>query len=113
MWGTRPYKMDDLTMLPQADADSLARALVRSPTWGEAWLGFAVRVLRPGRPETSRLAASCADQAGVCDPNNYLLWENIGRLRLGMGDKDGADAAFKRMHELREWKEPPNTEFRF
>lgn len=112
-WGTRPYNLDSFDAVASADVRTAARMLVRSPTWGEAWLALGNGVLRPGRPETSSLAANCADRAVALDPNNYLLWEQAGYLRYGIGDRAGADSAFARMKELRPWKEPPDMDRKF
>ena len=69
--------------------------------------------MQPANRDANLLAWECANRATEYDPNNYLLWERVGYLRFSVGDKEGADAAFARMNELRYWKKPPNTGVHF
>ena len=91
----------------QAGLPSLASLMRAMPTSSQVWFNLALEAHKAAPGKSGELMRGCLAQAGACDPNNYLLWLEIGRNRLMLGDNDGARAAFRRVHELRSWMTPP------
>ncbi len=89
--------------LNQAGLPPLASLMRAMPTSSQVWFNFAVEAHKAAPEKSKDLMLSCLAQAGACDPNNYLLWLEIGKNRLMLGDNDGARAAFRRVRELRSW----------
>jgi hypothetical protein len=93
--------------LNQAGLAPLACLMRAMPTSSQVWFNFAVEAHKASPGKSKDLMLSCLAQAGAYDPNNYLLWLEIGKNRLMLGDNDGARAAFQRVHELRSWVAVP------
>jgi len=94
---------DTQDALNRADLPSLAARLRAMPTSSQVWFNFALEAHKAAPGKSRELMRNCLTQAGAYDPNNYLLWLEIGRNRLMLGDNEGARAAFQRVHELRSW----------
>jgi len=102
-------QLDSNLYLRLADTRELARALVWSPTSWYAWLCFGRQACLRGGLESERFGERCMSQATAYDPNNYLLWRELGHTRLRLKDYSGARAAFKRVRKLRHWVPVPEV----
>lgn len=100
---SRLRTMDAPTYLEYAGARDVQTALVWAPSSWHAWYYLGRHAFMLHTPEATRFGAQCMMRAGECDPNNYRLWLEIGKAHQGIGDIEGARAAFKRVRELRDW----------
>lgn len=100
-------RLDDSTYLKSADPTELARALTWSPVSWQSWVYLGFKAARERTDAGKALAAHCITNAGRYDPNNYVLWQYIGKLRLRLKDYPGARAAFARVKSLRAWVTTP------
>ena len=98
---------DAPTFVESADARDVQRALVWAPSSWHAWYYLGRHAFMLQKPEATSFGAHCMARAGACDPNNYRLWLEIGNMQRGLGDIEGARAAYKRVHELRDWVQTP------
>jgi O-antigen ligase len=101
--GGRLRVFDAPTFLESADARDVQRALVWAPSSWHAWYYLGRHAFMLQKAEATSFGAHCMARAGACDPNNYRLWLEIGNMRRGLGDIEGARAAYKRVRELRDW----------
>lgn len=102
---------DSMAFYRSADAPALCRSLAGAPTSWQAWYYLGREARRTKTPAGRDFGARCLTQAAAYDPNNYRLWLELGELRLFLGDRAGARAAFSRVRELRDWvKTPPVPE---
>ncbi len=107
--GTTPSKLDYAEFIERAGEKDMVSALSSSPTAWYVWTRFGSYVFQKDTFDSMRIGEQCFSRAADYDPNNYLLWESVGRTRLLMGDEESANAAYSRMKELRVWKEPKKT----
>ncbi len=103
------HVVDSRTRMERGTPRQLGRMLTWSPTAWQAWYHFGRQACLAGKPETARFGESCITRAAACDPNNYLVWLELGKLRLRLGDPAGARAAFARVRELRDWVKVPDV----
>jgi hypothetical protein len=102
-WG-RFARFDSASVMSRLPIRAVRRALVWAPTSAEAWQQLGRAAVQAARtPETERFRESCVTRAVSYDPNNYRIWNTLGRLRNGLGDRRGAAEAFARVKELRDW----------
>jgi hypothetical protein len=92
--------------ISRAPARELARGLCWSPTSWRTWYHFG-RALALDSTPAMRFGEKCMSKAAEYDPNNYVLWNTLCSVRLQMGDREGARAAFARARQLRSWLSPP------
>jgi len=107
-FGTR-LRLDSHARLKHAQLPELRDALVWAPTSWQAWYYFGRAACAGGTPASFRLGERCFSQAGAYDANNYRLWRRIGKLRLSLGDRQGARDAFARVRSLRWWAPVPSV----
>ena len=107
--GLAMQRMDSASYLWRADIGDLRRALLAAPTSRDAWYYLSRRITQAGGTQAGPFAEKCMSQAAAYDPNNYLLWLDLGNLRLKMNDDAGTRAAFRRVKELRSWAEVPRV----
>ena len=104
----RPMRdMDAPEYLRKADARQVARALTWAPSSWHAWYQLG-RVTWGNTPDHTRLSEKCITRAAELDPNNYLLWRDLGNLRRDLGMTDEARAAYARVKQLRSWVSVPD-----
>ena len=96
-------KLDTSGFASASRPPALARGLVWAPTWPYAWNRLAEQIARHPSPEALPIALACAETAMRYDPNNYRRWYTVGDIRLRMGDRRGARAAFDRVKQLKPW----------
>ncbi|MCK5850961.1 MAG: O-antigen ligase family protein [Kiritimatiellae bacterium] len=106
--GTRVYTRDISDFATTSDPDELATTLVWAPTSWMAWCYFGRSLFQCQNREAYILGEKCISRATEYDRRNYRLWETLGYTRASMGDKEGAQMAFARMHALRPWKKSPD-----
>jgi len=94
--------------LAEQDLPALARAMTWAPTSPEVWYNFGWEADRAAPRRARKFAEACMTQAAAYDPNDYLLWKEIGDRRLKLGDIPGARAAFARVKALRSWVRVPD-----
>jgi len=107
--GVGLYSADSRSRMERASPRELGRMLTWSPTAWQAWYHFGRQACLMGRPECVEFGEACIARAAECDPNNYLIWMQLGKLRLSMGNRAGARAAFARVRALREWVQVPEV----
>ncbi len=106
-------KLDAHEQLQTASPAELRRALVWAPTSWHAWYYLGRQVFAEGASRTPpdrrlfTLGEAYLTQAAWCDPMNYRLWDQVGRVRLSLGDGPGAEKAFERAKALRPWLYTP------
>ncbi|MGQ9660730.1 MAG: O-antigen ligase family protein [Kiritimatiellia bacterium] len=106
----RPMReLDSPDHLRRAPIPVLTRALQWTPTSWFAWYELGRRVRHEYGKPAFEFGEACATQATAYDPNNYLLWLAVGKMRLRMEDYDGARKAFARARELRHWVAIPDV----
>lgn len=103
------HAMDSRSRMEKAEPRRLAHMLAWSPTAWQAWYHLGRHACLTGKPEAARFGESCIARAATLDPNNYLLWLELGRLRLSLRDHAGARSAFARVRELRDWVQLPKV----
>lgn len=86
----------------------LAVAMQWSPVSWQTWFYFGRECCRDRQRESKLLGERCITEAARLDPNNYLLWRELGHLRLKLGMTDKARTAFARTKELRYWVDVPD-----
>jgi O-antigen ligase len=86
----------------------LGRALIWAPTQWQAWYHLGRQACLLDTPAGFRFGERCYTQAAAYDPNNYRLWREVGDLRLNIGDRARAAAAYRRAKELRHWLDVPD-----
>lgn len=113
------HQSDALNFPPTATLPELAHAISAAPISWQAWYEFGRRVCNATERswETLRLGENAILRAAELNPNNYRLWLELGRLRMALGDRQGARIAFDRVQALRDWvrlpimeNEPPVSE---
>jgi len=109
--GLSPHNLDSTDYIVTADAKQLCRALEWSPTSWQAWyhLGRCAIIADPGG-ETGRFGERCMTLAANYAPQNYPLWTELTEVRLRMGDREGAIAAYGQVKRLRSWVRIPELE---
>ncbi|MFU8780706.1 MAG: O-antigen ligase family protein [Kiritimatiellia bacterium] len=93
-----------ITAAPPAMA---MRALHAAPTYPIVWRRLAATLWQHPDPEAHAYAVALLTQAAEYDPNNYILWRTLGERRQAIGDNTGANAAYHRVRELRDWVRVP------
>jgi hypothetical protein len=108
IWHREMLMYDSRSFMRRIPPARLAAALRWAPTSSTAWyrLGRAARRLRTDRGY--RFAEACMTQSVVYDANNYRYWKDLGDLRLYLGDRPGAQAAYDRVRALRTWVRVPD-----
>jgi len=100
-------RLDSPARMADLDLRQLSRSLEWSPVSWQAWFYFGRECCRDSRRESKLLGERCVTRATELDPNNYLLWRELGHLRLKLGMTDAARKAFARAKELRYWLDVP------
>jgi hypothetical protein len=105
---SRPMRrLDRLSAFQHMSLTEAARALAWAPTSWHAWYYLGYHACNHPHPEAPVFAEACMTRAVEMDPNNYRLWRAVGTMRLELGDKEGARAAFARVKALRFWADVP------
>ncbi len=102
------HRSDNPHALPHASLPELMHAVAWAPTSWQAWYEFGRRCFFAQTWDAARLGEDAITRAAQLDPNNYLLWYEVGQLRLNMNDRSGAQKAFERVRELRSWVPIPD-----
>jgi O-antigen ligase len=104
-------RLDSPHSLADADPRELRQALIWSPNYYEVWAQLGRYAYGAGIERRDRalsgIGERCLTQAAAYDRQNYRLWYQLGSMRLSLGDRDGARAAFARARELRSWLDIP------
>jgi O-antigen ligase len=102
------HRKDSIRFCRSASAAELAKALPGAPSSWMHWYYLGRQAYRTRTPEGRVFSEACITRAAELDPNNYKIWRELGELRLGMGNRAGAAAAFRRVRELgRDWVNLP------
>jgi O-antigen ligase len=109
-WHAPIQRFDSLGFASAADAAALVHALSWAPTSPHLWVRLGERFADADNPATRRLGDRAATIGLEYDPHNCMLWVRLGHLRLRLGDRRGAKAAFDRASELRSWIKVPKIE---
>ncbi len=104
----RMHRGDNPNALPHASLPELMHAVAWAPTSWQAWFEFGRRCFLAQTWDAARLGENAISYAAQLDPNNYLLWYEVGKLRINMNDRRGAQKAFERVRELRSWVPIPD-----
>jgi hypothetical protein len=107
--GAAMQNLDAPAWLGRASLPELVRALSWAPASWQVWYNTGRRACAEGSDDAAAFGERCIAQATAYDPNNYRLWRELGRLRLSLGDRPGARAAFRRAKELRHWVSVPHV----
>jgi len=99
--------LDQPTYLQYAGPLELSRALAWSPTHWQVWYRLGRQACLLDTRAGFQFGERCYTQAAAYDPNNYRLWKEVGDLRLNIGHRAGAAAAYRRAKELRSWLNVP------
>ncbi|OGV68577.1 MAG: hypothetical protein A2283_10890 [Lentisphaerae bacterium RIFOXYA12_FULL_48_11] len=110
--GKSVYKTDFSDFFETASNEEICRALVWSPTSWRAWYSLCRASVAIKSDEACRFGEKCLSQATQYDPRNYALWEELACLRLGIQDIDGAREAYRKLQELRPWKQISELEIK-
>lgn len=100
-------RLDSSGLLSGARAPRLTRALVWTPTSALTWRRLCAELTRKGTEKHRYLGERSLTQAAEYDPNNYPLWRQLGDVREALGDNRGANQAYRRVEELRDWIKLP------
>ena len=100
-------RLDSPTLIAQADGAEIRQALAWAPTCWEAWYYLGRQACIQGGKPACVLGERCISQAAACDPNNYRIWRELGKLRLDLKNYRGAKAAFAKAKALRAWVDTP------
>ncbi|MFO7870087.1 MAG: O-antigen ligase family protein [Kiritimatiellia bacterium] len=108
--GKSVYTLDDPVYLTSADTTALCRSLIWSPAYWVPWYHLGRSAMASDGNPAHEFGEECISRAAYYDPNNYRLWRELARVRLGIGDTAGALEAYRRTRELREWVRVPELE---
>ncbi len=100
-------RLDAPGLLCGARGPTLTRALVWAPTAPLIWRRLCAELTRKETKQHRHLGERCLTQAAEYDPNNYPLWRRLGEVRETLGDNRGANQAYRRVEELRDWIKLP------
>lgn len=103
--GRSVYETDSSDYFETASNEQICRALAWSPTSWRAWYSLGRIAVSIKSDEACHFGEKCLSQAVQYDPRNYPVWEELARLRLSIQDVDGAREAYRRLQELRPWKQ--------
>jgi O-antigen ligase len=101
-------RLDAPGTIAAASPPTAIRALQAAPTYPIAWRRLSAICWETGNPEAQQLALDLLTQATYYDPNNYVLWRTLGQRRQAFGDNAGANEAYERVRELRDWVNVPH-----
>jgi O-antigen ligase len=107
-WSFRTEEIDDPRVIHGAGSSEVARALVWAPTFQYAWHGLGRAAWATGARPAVEFGERCISAAVERDPNNYVLWKELGLIRMSLGDAQGAREAFARVRTLRSWVPVPD-----
>ena len=99
--------LDAPSMIASAPPAKILRALRAAPTYPLVWRRCSAILWQKHEPEQRHMAVDLLAQAAQYDPNNYILWQTLGQRRQALGDNAGANAAYRRVRELRDWVRVP------
>jgi len=103
IWSAGRVRRDDPVWMSKAGPDELASALAWSPTSSYAWYYLGRKAWGRLDADGTAFGEKCLSRAVAYDPNNYRIWRELALLRAGMGDSKGAEAAARRVRDLRAW----------
>jgi len=103
-----PLQLDTPAVIASASPRIALRALRAAPTHPLVWRRLAAIHWQSADPRERILSADLLSQAASYDPNNYVLWRTLGERRQALGDNRGANAAYQRVRELRDWVRVPH-----
>lgn len=108
-WRNAIQNRDSLGFASAASAADLLHALSWAPTSSHLWVRLGERFATADAPAVRKLADRAATRGLAYDTNNCTLWVRLGEVRLRIGDRRGAKAAFDRARELRAWISVPEV----
>lgn len=97
------HRLDSPDYLAKAGRDDLIQAVTWAPTSPWAWYNLGRVAMQKNNSDIRQVAEKLIATAIVYDPNNYILWRELAPLRLTLGDRDGAAAAYTELKRLRPW----------
>ncbi len=100
-------RLDSPGMIASAQPPQARRALRAAPTYPIVWRRLSAALWQSAEPEHRQIAVDLLSQAAQYDPNNYRLWKTLGERRQAIGDNAGANQAYRRVRELRDWVRVP------
>ena len=101
-------RLDAPGTIASATPRQAIRTLHAAPTYPIAWRRLSAIHWQKNDPQHRALAVELLTQATAYDPNNYILWRTLGQRRQALGDHAGANAAYQRVRELRDWVRVPH-----
>ncbi len=100
-------RLDSPGMIASAQPQQARRALRAAPTYPIAWRRLSAMLWQSPDAKHREIAVDLLSRAAQYDPNNYILWKTLGERRQALGDNAGANQAFRRVRELRDWVRVP------
>ncbi len=101
-------KFDAPARMQYLDIQSLAKTVIWAPSSWQTWYYLGLISNQSGNETASRFGEQCLTRATELDPENYILWLQLGKIRHQLNMIPEAKLAFSRAKELRFWVNVPD-----
>ncbi len=101
-------RFDSPRRMQKLDTSTLANTVIWAPSSWQTWYNLGLSCNQSGNEVASQFGEECLTRASELDPENYILWLQLGKIRHQLNMIPEAKVAFDRAKELRFWVSVPD-----